>query len=137
MFAIASVYVICEPAETDGVAVLTMLMSALAWSVVVAVDELFVLLVSIVVVETVAVFEMEPVALLAVFSTSWNVAVELPANDAIVQFTVPFAPTAGVVQLKTGPVCCANETNVVPAGMTSLSCVAVAAVAPLFVTVIE
>src|SRR6266496_4291643 len=68
------------------------------------------------------------------FKTSVKVAEEPEASVPIVQFTEPLAPTAGFVQLNAGPVFCASETNVVPAGSVSLSVTLCASLGPLFVT---
>jgi hypothetical protein len=51
-----------------------------------------------------------------------------------VQVIVPFAPAAGVVQVKAGPEACVAETNVVFAGSASVSVTAVALDGPAFVT---
>ena len=54
-------------------------------------------------------------------TTSLNVAVAPALNIEIVQRIVPVPPTAGAEQLKTGPLVCANETNVVFAGVASVN----------------
>src|SRR4030095_17022190 len=53
----------------------------------------------------------------------------------IVHVVVPGSPAEGFVQVKTGPESCANETNVVPAGTSSVSCTFAAALGPEFVTI--
>src|SRR5262245_35763742 len=58
------------------------------------------------------------VALLT-FTTNVNVAVAPGRSDGVVAVTVPVAPTAGVVNVKTGPVFCSIETNVVLGGRVS------------------
>src|ERR1700716_1859535 len=50
-------------------------------------------------------------------TTSLNVAVAPAPNVEIVQLTVPVPPAAGAEQVKAGPVSCANEVNVVLAGV--------------------
>ena len=54
-------------------------------------------------------------------------------SEAMLHDMVPVPPTDGVEQLQ--PLGAAIERNVVPAGVTSLSCTLVAASGPLFVTV--
>src|SRR5260221_4798483 len=62
--------------------------------------------------------------------------VELPAvSEAIEQLTVPFAPTAGVVQLNAGPLW-PRETKVVCGSSTSERVVLAASEAPMFDSVI-
>src|SRR3954447_21022987 len=100
-------------------------------TVVFAVDVSSPLFVSVVVVLTFAMFEIVPVALLAVEATSVNVAVAPAVNDAFVQVTVVVP-----LQLNVGPLFCVTETNVVPAGSVSVSTVFAAAFAPRFCTVI-
>ena len=67
------------------------------------VAELLAVVASGVVVATVAVFDNVPAAEIFVFTTRVNVVVAPAVRVAIEQFTVPFAPTAGVVQLNAGP----------------------------------
>ena len=109
---------------------MTTLRSALVVRVVVAVELLFAVLPSGVVLVTFAVFEMLPVAPELIATVRVNEADEPTVNDAIEQVTV-----APVVQLKTGPLFCCSETNVVPAGRTSVSETDDASEGPLFVTV--
>jgi hypothetical protein len=63
-------------------------------------------------------------------------AAEPAANVAIVQVTVPFAPTAGVVQLNVGPLFCVMETKVVFAGSSSASETFEASLGPPFAALI-
>src|SRR3954454_24011556 len=65
------------------------------------------------------------------FTVTLNVAVAPAGNDAIVQVTV-----APVVQVNVGPVICDSETNVVPAGRTSVSATFAASDGPAFATAI-
>src|SRR6266542_1769334 len=67
------------------------------------------------------------------FTTSVNVVALPAAREAIEQLTVPEAPTAGVVQLKRGPLC-PSDTKVVFAGNGSLSVTAAASDGPPFAT---
>ena len=68
--------------------------------------------------EIVAVFEIVPAGRLELTATmSVNVAVSPDASEGFVQFTMPLAPTAGVVQLQ--PAGAESEVNVVPIGRTS------------------
>jgi hypothetical protein len=100
--------------------------------VVVAVAELFVVTGSGVADDTVAVFAMMiPLATPAfTFTTSVNVAMANAATLGLVQLTVPVKPITGVVQVH--PAAAANETNVVLAGMESVSTEDVAAWGPSF-----
>src|SRR5688572_8171983 len=63
-------------------------------------------------------------------TTSLKVAVAPAPNVEIVQLTVPVPPTAGVEQLKAGPLVCANETNVVLAGIASVNATLTAPLGP-------
>jgi hypothetical protein len=65
-------------------------------------------------------------------ATSVKAAELATASEAMLQLTVPVAPTAGVVQVNVGPDVCASETKVVPAGRASLNVAACAAPGPLF-----
>jgi hypothetical protein len=98
---------------------------------VVAVELLFAVLLSGVVLLTFAVFEMLPVAPELIATVSVNDADDPTVSVAIEQFTV-----APVVQLKAGPEFCCSETKVVPAGRTSVSETDDASAVPLFVTAI-
>jgi hypothetical protein len=90
---------------------------------------------SAVAVETVAVLLIvEPAALAATRTVSVKVAVDATAREALVQETLPVAPTAGVVQVN--PAGDASETNVVFAGSVSARVTFTAAFGPLFVTAI-
>ena len=68
-------------------------------------------------------------------TTSVNVADEPLANVAHVIATEPVPPTAGVVIVAAGPVFCASETNVTPAGKVSLSTALTAAFGPALLAV--
>jgi hypothetical protein len=69
---------------------------------------------------TVAVLLIVPDAPGTTATTSVNVAESPAMREVMLQETVPFAPTAGVVHEKDGPVFCANETNLVWGGRVSL-----------------
>lgn len=71
----------------------------------------------------------------SVWNVNVNVAVVLVASVAIVQFTLPAPPIAGVVQLKAGPEFCVADTNVMPAGSGSSSTAVMAASGPPLVMV--
>src|SRR5258708_40145930 len=104
-------------------------------TVTLAVAELFAVVASGVVVAAVAVFDTVPLAEISVFTTRVNV-VDAPLfGVAIEQFTVPFAPTAGVVQVNAGPLW-ASETKVVCGGRASAMVTLAAFDAPIFDTVI-
>ncbi len=63
-----------------------------------------------------------PLATLALTLTTSVKAATAPAgSEAMLQLTVPPAPTAGLVHEKAGPVFWARETNVVPAGRVSVT----------------
>src|ERR1700730_12638845 len=102
---------------------------------VVEVAELFALLGSVGVAETIGVFEMTvpggvPIVTL---TTSGKFAVAPTATDGFVHVTVPAAPTAGVTQPH--PAGGTNETKVVFAGSVSVNVAPVATAGPLFVAV--
>src|SRR5258708_24088292 len=81
-------------------------------TVTLAVAEVLAVVASGVVVAAVAVFDTVPLAEISVFTTRVNV-VDAPLfRVAIEKWTVPFAPTAGVVQVNAGPLW-ASETKVV------------------------
>jgi hypothetical protein len=84
------------------------------------VDELSAVSLSGVVEVMVAVLEIVPLAFAAARMTRVKSACAPAASDAMVQVTVPPAPTAGVVQLKAGPVDCANDWKVVFGGSVSV-----------------
>jgi hypothetical protein len=107
--------------------------SATAFTVVVAVCELLAALESLVVAETVAVLLIDAAAAAVGVTTSVNTADAPLATLGFVQFTVPFAPTAGVVQVH--PAGAASETKFTPAGSASLSDALAATAGPLLVTV--
>src|SRR5438067_1767786 len=110
--------------------------SAWARTVVVAVALLLLVFESAVVELTVAVFEI--VAPSAVSGLTWtarvNVAVAPLANDPVVQFTVPVAPTGGVVQ--DHPAGVGIDWNVVCEGNGSFMVTLVATFGPALLTVI-
>jgi hypothetical protein len=115
---------------------LTIETSALAVTVVNAVDVLLPGFGSVVVVVALAVLEITaPAAPGLMWTVIENVA-EPGASEAIVQLTVPVPPTEGFVQENVEPVVCDSETNVVFAGTASLSATLDALDGPLFVTVI-
>jgi hypothetical protein len=91
-------------------------------TVAVDVAELLAVFESAVVLLTFAVFVIvEPaMALLLARTTIVNAALAVAAKVVNVQVTVPVPPAAGVVHAAVGPEFCASDTNVVPAGTTSL-----------------
>ena len=97
--------------------------SARATTAVVAVAELFPGHGSKVPLVAVAVLlSVVPAGVLAfTLTTSLNVAASPAPNMEIEQLTVPVPPTAGAEQLKAGPLVCANERNVVLAGVASVN----------------
>src|SRR3954471_2614300 len=109
--------------------------SAIAKTVVTAVEELFCEFASLAEVETVAV--SVSVVWSAVEAGTWtvrrNVALAPAARLALLQEIVPAAPAAGVVQVK--PASESSDLNVVPGGR-GLVRVTSAAFGPAFVTVI-
>jgi hypothetical protein len=66
------------------------------------------------------------------FDTRVKLAERPAASTALVQVTVPPEPTGGVLQTNAGPADCVIETNVIPAGMESLSVTVAASSAPRF-----
>ena len=70
------------------------------------------------------------------FTTSVKVAVVPPARLAMLQLTAPVPPTVGTLHVKVGPLSWVNETNVVLAGIASLSTTLAASLGPGLVTVI-
>src|SRR5438067_5170798 len=121
------------PAFTgSGASLLVTDRSARAMTVVVAVAELLPGHGSSVSLVTVAVLlSVVPFGVLAfTITTSRNVAFAPVPNMEIVQLTVPVPPTAGVEQRKAGPLVCAKETNVVFAGVASVSETLTAALGP-------
>src|SRR5258708_11318320 len=104
-------------------------------TVTLAVAELFAVVASGVVVAAVAVFDTVPLAEINVFTTRVKV-VDAPLfSVAIEQLTVPFAPTAGVVQVNAGPLW-ASETKVVCGDRASAMVTLAAFDAPILDTVI-
>ena len=63
-----------------------------------------------------------------------KVAVVPNVSVAMEHETVPVPPTAGLVQMNTGPVGCDSETKVVFGGIVSVIVTLVASDGPLFVT---
>src|SRR5438105_89340 len=92
-------------------------------TVVVTVAELFPGTLSVVLLDVVAVLlSVVPFGVLALtLTTSLNVAFAPAPNMEIVQLTVPVPPTAGVEQVKAGPLVCVKERNVVFAGIASVN----------------
>src|SRR5438093_7181500 len=124
-----------EPALTgSGVSLFATATSAVL-TVVCAVAELFAGFESAVVDVTFAVLVMVPVAAALTFTTRVNVAEAPAAKLAMFAVAVPVPPTAGVVSVNAGPEVCIIDTNVVFAGMASLSETVDAAAGPLFVKV--
>ena len=96
-----------------------------------AVDELFAVFGSVVVVAIVAVFEVEPGEPATVCTLSVKVVDAPDASVAAVQVTVPFVPAVGVVQLKTAPAWF-RLTNVSFAGNASVTVTFAASLGPAF-----
>src|SRR5262249_39886473 len=67
--------------------------------------------------------------------TNGNVALAPAANVAIVQVMAPVPPAGGVMQEKTGPVCCDAEAKVMLGGTLSVSVTVVASDGPAFAAV--
>src|SRR5436305_8748899 len=63
-------------------------------------------------------------------ATMVKFALDPAVNAGIEQLTVPLVPTDGVEQLKTGPLFCVSETNVMPAGSGSFNVAASASSGP-------
>jgi hypothetical protein len=127
-------YVRFVPAVAVAGAVLTTEMSALRVTVVVTVGLFPVAFGSEVAVETRAVLETVPDA----FGAMWTVIEKVAdpvANEPIVQLMLPVPPTAGLLHENAGPDVCEAETNVVFAGIVSVSETLAAAEGPLFVSV--
>src|SRR5439155_20231120 len=97
---------------------------------------LFSVLVSLVVVETMAVFSICPPtgAVLSTCTVSRNVAFAPEANAPIVAVNGKL-PTGGL-NVNVGPAICVAETNVVLAGMASLNLTLCAALGPALLTTI-
>ena len=113
--------------------------SADVFTVVVAVAELFAGVGSFVGELAAAVLVIvAPLATLALtFTTTVKAATAPAGSEAMLQLTVPPAPTAGLVHEKAGPVFWARETNVVPAGRVSVTAAVWASDGPLLVRLIE
>src|SRR5438067_5800225 len=125
------------PAEAAAGPDLTMARSAFVVTVVLTVDELFPLFESGVALEMFAVFESVVPAAVAelTFAVMVNVAIAPLFSVPMEQVTVPFDPTAGLVQENAAPVFCASLTKVSPAGSASVNATVVAVDGPLFATV--
>ena len=67
-------------------------------------------------------------------TTRLKLALAPAANVAMVHSTVPVSPGAGLAQAKAGPAVCVIETNVVFAGVASLSETFWASLGPAFAT---
>src|SRR6266511_4102671 len=121
----------------SGVSVLVTTRSADASTTVVWVAELLAAFGSVVVVVTVAVLlSVEPLAALGLtWTTRVKVALAPAAKLAAVAVKVPVPPTGGVVRLNAGPLVCIADTNVVLAGIRSLSVALAAALGPALLTV--
>src|SRR5437763_1650954 len=106
-------------------------------TVVLDVDELLAALVSVLVVETLAVLVMvKPLPSLALAWTTITKVALLPAVSVpMVPVMVPVPPTGGLVKEKAGPEDCDSETNVVPAGTVSVKRTVWASLGPLSLTV--
>jgi hypothetical protein len=106
-------------------------------TVLVVVAELSVVSGSLVVDETVAVFEITVASTVPAFTLTISANVALPpdASEGAVQFTEPVAPTAGVVHVH--PATGASETKVVLAARVSLRATLEAASGPVLLTAIE
>src|SRR4029077_17523964 len=104
----------------------------------VAVAELFPGTLSVVLLDTVAVL-LIAVALgvfAFTFTTRLKLALTPAANVGMVHVTEPVPPTAGLVQEKGGPAVCVIDTNVVFAGVASLSETLCASLGPAFAALI-
>src|SRR5438105_621347 len=101
---------------TDAGPVLVTTRSACGVTGVLAVPALLVGSVSGVVVVPVAVLDSALVTPEPTWTTSVKVALAPAARLARVSVTLPVPPTAGVVEPKAGPLFCASDTKVVPAG---------------------
>src|SRR5437667_450609 len=122
----------------SGAATFVTARSACRCTVVVAVPALFAALLSEVLLAPVAVFvSVEPSAADGLTcTTTVKVADALAGRVATVHDTVPVPPAGGFVQVKAGPAVCVSDTNVVPAGSTSLRATACASLVPVFDKVI-
>ena len=118
----------------DPPSVLVIDRSARFCTVVVAVAELLAGLGSVVELVTVAVFVTTvPFGVFAfAFSTIVKTAVSPAATAALEKVMVPVPPTAGVAGVHPLPVVTPADTNVVPAGITSVTCTEAASDGPLF-----
>jgi hypothetical protein len=137
-FVTAIANVAFEFTRTDGAVVLVIERSDIAAAtVVVAVAELLAALGSGVPELIVAVFVIvEPTgAPELTCTTSVNIADDAAMRVGVVAITVPLPPTAGALTVQ--PAGAVNDTNVVFAGVTSVSETAVASLGPLFVAVSE
>src|SRR5438552_18122167 len=107
-------------------------------TVVVTVAELFPGTLSVVLLDVVAVLLIVvPFGVFAfTLTTRLKLAFAPAANGEIVQVTVPVPPSAGLVHEKDGPAVCEIDTNVVFAGVASLSDTVWASLGPAFATLI-
>lgn len=122
----------CPPYGRGAETLLTMLTSA-ELTPTVAVAVLLAGFGSVALLDTVATFGVDA---LAMVMTTLNVADAPVGSAAIMQVTVPAAPTAGVVHPNVGPAVCDSETKVVPAGRGSVMETLAASLGPLFTTTI-
>jgi len=135
-FVMTCVYVMLFPAVTGlGVPLFVTDRSQITLTLVVTVVLLFALFGSDVVAETVDVAVIVPIATVEGTFTTTTISAEDPELrlEPSVQFTVPVAPTAGVVQVQ--PAGASTDWKVVFVGVASLKAAPVAAAGPLFVTV--
>ena len=86
--------------------------------------------------EIVAVLPRLPLKPAPTLTVSVKLAEAPLANVAHVIVTVPVPPTAGVVIVAAGPVFCASETNVTPAGNVSVNTALSAAAGPALLALI-
>src|SRR5260370_819842 len=114
------------PAVTAAGPVLVTLTSAEVATAALAVDVLSALVGSLVVLLTLAVFEIvEPLASLALaWTTSVKVALAPAARVLMRPETVPAPPAGGLLKEKAGPLLCVSETNVEPAGTAAVNATA-------------
>jgi hypothetical protein len=134
LFVAVSEYDSVVPAVATAGALLVIARSALGVTVVDAVDELFAAFVSELSLVTEAVFETD--VTFPGVTVSVNCALAPEPSWAILHEIVPLPPTPGVEQIAAGPVFCTSESNVVPAGMTSVSWTLSAMSGPALSTVI-
>ena len=126
-----------DPAATVAGPLLVTLRSALVATVAVVVELLLPLFGSLVAADTLAVLAtLLPFGADGVMRMTNENAADPPAgNEPRLQEIVPVPPTAGVEQMKAGPLVWLAETNVVLAGVVSVRETVEALDGPLFVTV--